>query len=149
MRAVVQRVSSVCVRVAGREIARGGEGLLALVGVAREDSLEQAENLARRIAQLRIFEGAAGGPERSLIDVGGTLCVVSQFTLYGDARKGRRPAYLAAAPGEQAAPLIDQLVAAARTLGVTVVTGSFGADMDVELCNRGPFTILLDTENRI
>jgi D-tyrosyl-tRNA(Tyr) deacylase len=149
VRAVVQRVSSVCVRVAGREIARAGEGLLALIGVSREDVPADADELARRIVQLRIFETEAGAAERSLLDCGGTLCIVSQFTLYADARKGRRPAYTAAAPAEYAEPLVARVATAARALGVTVVTGSFGAAMDVELCNRGPFTILLDTEKRI
>lgn len=148
MRAVVQRVSAARVLVEQREVARTGAGLLALVGVARADGPDEAESLARRIVQLRIFEGAPGGSERSLLEVGGSLCVVSQFTLYADARKGRRPSFGAAAPAAQAEPLLQQLVAAARALGAAVVTGSFGASMDVELCNRGPYTILLDTRDR-
>ena len=125
-----------------------GEGLLALVGVASEDGEDAAGELARRLVHLRIFADADGRPNRSLLDSGGTLGVVSQFTLLGDARQGRRPSYVRAAPGERAEPLVATLVDAARELGVTVVTGRFGAMMDVHLVNTGPVTILLDTERR-
>lgn len=125
-----------------------GEGLLALVGVASEDGEDAAGELARRLVHLRIFADADGRPNRSLLDSGGTLGVVSQFTLLGDARQGRRPSYVRAAPGERAEPLVVTLVDAARELGVTVVTGRFGAMMDVHLVNTGPVTILLDTERR-
>lgn len=148
MRAVVQRVSSASVSVEGREIARMGAGLVALVGVAREDGEAQALELASRLVELRIFPDAAGRMNRSLLEVGGGLAVVSQFTLFGDARHGRRPSYTAAAPAAHAGPLIDALVSRARALGVAVVTGRFGAEMDVALVNRGPVTILLDTEKR-
>ena len=123
-------------------------GLLALVGVGSEDGEEQARELARRMLHLRIFPDASGRMNRSLLEVGGTLGVVSQFTLFGDARHGRRPSYGAAAPGERAEPLIAVLVETARDLGVPVVTGRFGAMMDVSLVNQGPVTILLDTDKR-
>ena len=123
-----------------------GEGLVALVGVRVEDALADAENLARRIVHLRIFPDESQRMNRSLVDAGGTLAVVSQFTLYADARKGRRPSYAKAAPAESAAPLIDAVAAAVRRCGVTVVTGRFQAMMDVSLVNTGPVTILLDTE---
>ena len=148
MRAVVQRVSSASVSVEDREIARMGAGLLALVGVGRDDGEAQARELASRMLELRIFPDADGRMNRSLLEVGGTLGVVSQFTLFGDARHGRRPSYTAAAPAAHAGPLIDALVARARELGVAVVTGAFGAEMDVALVNQGPVTILLDTERR-
>ena len=148
MRAVVQRVRSGRIQVAGEEVGSMGEGLLALVGVGREDGPAQAGELARRMLHLRIFPDDRGRPNRSLLDVGGTLGVVSQFTLYADARQGRRPSYTRAAPAEQAEPLVHALVEAARSLGAPVVTGRFGAMMDVSLVNRGPVTILLDTEKR-
>jgi D-tyrosyl-tRNA(Tyr) deacylase len=146
MRAVVQRVSSAEVKVAGEGVAAMGPGLLALVGVGRSDGPPQASELAHRIVHLRIFGDEEGRMNRSLCDVGGTLGVVSQFTLYGDARQGRRPFFGDAAPAEVAEPLIEALVAAAGDAGVTVVQGRFGAMMDVSLVNAGPVTILLDTE---
>lgn len=148
MRAVAQRVSSASVSVEGREIARMGAGLLALVGVGRGDEEAQARDLARRLVELRIFPDALGRMNRSLLEAGGTLGVVSQFTLYGDARHGRRPTYAAAAESARAEPLLGALVEAARALGAPVVTGRFGAAMEVALVNQGPVTILLDTEKR-
>ena len=124
------------------------EGLLALVGVGRDDTPGQAEELARRLVHLRVFGDENGRMNRSLLEVGGTLGVVSQFTLFGDARQGRRPSYARAAPAEQAEPLIEVLIEAARGLGVPVVTGRFQAMMDVALVNAGPVTILLDTEKQ-
>ena len=123
-----------------------GEGLLALVGVGRDDGEEQATELARKLVHLRIFAGESGRMDRSLLDTDGTLGVVSQFTLMADARQGRRPSYVRAAPGEQAEPLLERLMAEARALGAPVVTGRFGAMMEVELANAGPVTILLDTD---
>jgi D-tyrosyl-tRNA(Tyr) deacylase len=123
-----------------------GEGLLALVGVGRDDGEEQATELARKLVHLRIFAGQSGWMDRSLLDTHGTLGVVSQFTLMADARQGRRPSYVGAAPGEQAEPLLERLMAEARALGAAVVTGRFGAMMEVELANAGPVTILLDTD---
>lgn len=125
-----------------------GEGLLALVGVGRDDAPAQAEELARRLVHLRVFPDESQRMNRSLLEVGGTLGVVSQFTLFGDARQGRRPSYARAAPAEQAEPLIEVLVEAVRELGVPVVTGRFRAMMDVALVNAGPVTILLDTEKQ-
>ena len=134
--------------VEGTEIARMGEGLLALVGVGVRDDEAQARELARRLVQLRVFPDAQGRMNRSLLEVGGTLGVVSQFTLFGDARHGRRPSYVDAAPGERAEPLVACVVESARALGAPVVTGRFGALMDVSLVNVGPVTLLLDTEKR-
>jgi len=125
-----------------------GEGLLALVGVGREDTAAQAEALAQRIANLRIFEDESERMNRSLLDTGGTLGVVSQFTLYGDARRGRRPSFAGAAPADRAEPLIRALEQAARELGIEVVSGRFQAMMDVELVNMGPVTILMDTDKQ-
>ncbi len=123
-----------------------GAGLLALVGVGREDTGAEARELARRTVQLRIFEDDSERMNRSLLDTGGTLGVVSQFTLYGDARQGRRPSWARAAPAAQAEPLVAVFSEAARDLGVPVVSGRFGSMMEVELVNSGPVTILLDTD---
>jgi D-tyrosyl-tRNA(Tyr) deacylase len=122
------------------------EGLLALVGVGQGDTVESAAALAQRMVHLRIFGDESDRMNLSLLDTGGTLGVVSQFTLYGDARHGRRPSFVAACPAEEAALLIDAVVDSARALGVRVVTGRFQAAMEVSLVNSGPVTILLDTE---
>ena len=143
---MVQRVRSARIRVGPETVSEMGAGLLALVGVKRGDGLETARDLARKLVHLRVLADDAGLMNRSLLDAGGALGVVSQFTLYGDARKGRRPAFVDAAPGEEAEPLLQALADAARALGVTVVTGRFGATMDVELVNAGPVTLLLDSE---
>jgi D-tyrosyl-tRNA(Tyr) deacylase len=127
-------------------ICEMGAGLLALTGVGRADTLESARELARRIVGLRIFNDDSDRMNRSLLETGGTLGVVSQFTLFGDARHGKRPSYLEACPAERAAPLIEAVVEAARELGAPVVTGRFQAEMEVSLINTGPVTILLDTE---
>jgi D-tyrosyl-tRNA(Tyr) deacylase len=148
VRAVAQRVSQAAIRVEGVLIAEMGAGLLALVGVAREDGPAQALELAARLVHLRVFPDAQGRMNRSLLESGGTLGVVSQFTLMGDARQGRRPAFTAAAPGPQAEPLLEALIDAARRLGAPVVSGRFGAQMEIALQNEGPVTILLDTERR-
>jgi D-tyrosyl-tRNA(Tyr) deacylase len=148
VRAVVQRVRCARVSVDGEAICSMGEGLLALVGVGRGDAAAQAHDLARRLVHLRVFNDAAERMNRSLLDTGGTLGIVSQFTLCGDARQGRRPSYVEAAPASQARPLIDAVVEAARGLGVPVVCGQFQAMMDVALVNAGPVTILLDTEKQ-
>ena len=140
MRAVLQRIDSAQVVVDGDVVgAIDGEGLLALVGVTHDDGADQVATLARKIAELRILRG-----ERSVIEAGAGVLVVSQFTLYGDARKGRRPSWSAAAPGPVAEPLVDALVTALRERGITVATGRFGADMRVELVNDGPTTLILD-----
>lgn len=145
MRAVAQRVRSARVCVAGEVVGEMSAGLLALVGVARGDSEADADALAEKLVNLRVFEDDQGRMNRSLAETGGALGVVSQFTLLGDCRKGRRPSWDGAAPPEQAEPLIERLVRQARSTGVTVVTGRFRATMEVELCNQGPVTLLLDT----
>lgn len=145
MRAVAQRVSCARVRVAGAVVAELEAGLLALVGVAREDAERDARALAEKLVHLRIFADENGAMNRSLLETGGALGVVSQFTLLGDARKGRRPSFDGAAKPEHAEPLIEIVVAHARSLGVTVVTGVFRAEMEVELVNAGPVTLILDT----
>ncbi|HET6304641.1 MAG TPA: D-aminoacyl-tRNA deacylase [Myxococcota bacterium] len=148
MRAVVQRVSRAAIRVGGESVGSLERGLLALVGVGRGDGAAAAGELARRIVGLRVFEDEQGRMNRSLLEVGGALGVVSQFTLYGDARRGRRPSFAEAAAPAEAAALLDALVACARELGARVVTGRFQAHMEVELVNAGPVTILLDTDKR-
>ncbi len=146
MRAVVQRVRSARIRVKGESVGEMGEGLLALVGVGREDGPAQAEELARKLVHLRVFHDEEGRMNRSLLETGGQLGVVSQFTLFGDARRGRRPSFTGAAPPERAEPLIRAVIDTASAAGVSVITGRFRAMMDVELLNAGPVTILLDTE---
>jgi D-tyrosyl-tRNA(Tyr) deacylase len=148
VRAVAQRVSQACIRVGGEVVGRMGGGLLALVGVARADDPSAAVELARKLVHLRVFPDAERRMNASLLESGGTLGVVSQFTLLGDARKGRRPSFGEAAAPEQAEPLVGALCREAESLGVPVVTGRFGALMEVELVNQGPVTILLDTERR-
>jgi D-tyrosyl-tRNA(Tyr) deacylase len=148
VRAVVQRVARARVTVGGEEVLHIGEGLLAFVGVGRDDARPAAEELGRRLVQLRVFPDAGQRMNRSLLDTGGSLALVSQFTLFGDARHGRRPSFGEAAPAEQAQPLLEAVAEAARAQGVAVACGRFGAQMDVELVNAGPVTILLDTERR-
>ncbi|GFH64359.1 MULTISPECIES: D-aminoacyl-tRNA deacylase [Streptomyces] len=140
MRAVVQRVDGASVVVDGETVGEiSGEGLCVLVGVTHEDTEEQAARLARKLWSLRVLD-----EERSCSDTGAPLLVISQFTLYGDARKGRRPTWSAAAPGPVAEPLVETVVARLRELGATVATGRFGAKMRVGLTNDGPFTVLLE-----
>jgi len=146
MRAVVQRVSRAKVTVEGRITGEIGAGLMVLLGVGREDSPAVAASLAEKVANLRIFEDEQGKMNRSLLDVKGAALVVSQFTLYGDARGQRRPSFISAAPPEQAAALYEEFNKALRALGVTVATGIFQAMMSVELVNEGPVTILLDSD---
>jgi len=145
MRAVIQRVSSARVEVAGETVASIGTGFLALVGVARDDVEDDARATASKISGLRVFNDDEGAMNRSLSDVGGAVLAVSQFTLYGDVRKGRRPSFIDAAPGESAQPLFDRVVELLRRDGITVATGVFGATMRVELANEGPVTILIDS----
>jgi D-tyrosyl-tRNA(Tyr) deacylase len=146
MRAVVQRVSRAKVTVEGRVTGEIGAGLMLLLGVGREDSEAVAASLAEKVANLRIFEDEHGKMNRSLLDVKGAALVVSQFTLYGDARGQRRPSFISAAPPEKAAALYQEFNSALRALGVTVATGIFQAMMSVELVNEGPVTILLDSD---
>lgn len=145
MRAVVQRVSSARVEVAGKPVGSIGTGLLAFVGVARDDVDDDARITASKIAGLRVFNDDDGAMNRSLLDVGGGVLAVSQFTLYGDVRKGRRPSFVDAAPGETARPLFDRVVELLRRDGIAVETGVFGASMQIELTNDGPVTILIDS----
>jgi D-aminoacyl-tRNA deacylase len=145
VRAVVQRVSSASVAIDGRQSAAIGIGFLALVGVARDDTDEDAGAIASKIAGLRVFNDDTGAMNLSLTDVDGSILAVSQFTLYGDARKGRRPSFIDAAPGPQAEPLFDRVVELLRRQGLRVETGVFGAQMQVSLVNEGPVTILLDS----
>ncbi|MFC1409493.1 D-aminoacyl-tRNA deacylase [Streptacidiphilus sp. N1-12] len=140
MRAVAQVVTEAKVTVDGEVVGSIlGPGLCVLVGVTHDDTPEQAALLARKLWSLRVLEG-----EKSCSDLAAPLLVISQFTLYGDARKGRRPTWNAAAPGPVAEPLVDEVVAQLRALGATVETGRFGADMKVSLVNDGPFTVLLE-----
>ncbi|MFC3998472.1 D-aminoacyl-tRNA deacylase [Nocardiopsis sediminis] len=140
MRAVVQRVAHASVTVGGETVGEiKGPGLLALVGVTHTDTASEARRLAEKMWRLRILDG-----ELSCSDIGAPLLVVSQFTLYGDARKGRRPTWQAAAPGPVAEPVVDAVVDTLRGLGAHVETGVFGADMSVALTNEGPFTVLLE-----
>jgi D-tyrosyl-tRNA(Tyr) deacylase len=145
VRAVVQRVSRASVTVDGETVGAIGRGLLILVGVAHDDDASAARRLAGKCVGLRIFPDDQGRFDRSLLDVGGEALVVSQFTLLADVRKGRRPAFTAAASPEIAAPLCDAFAAALREAGVTVATGRFGAKMLVESVNDGPVTIVIDS----
>lgn len=149
MRAVIQRVTRASVTVEGRVAGEIGAGLLVLLGVSRTDNPESATYLAEKIANLRIFSDGAGKMSLSLLDVGGSALLVSQFTLYGDTRGGRRPSYIQAAPPEQAGLLYEEFVRSIRSLGVPVETGVFQAHMQVELVNDGPVTILLDSEKGV
>jgi len=146
MRAVVQRVSRARVSVEGSVMGEITAGLMILLGVGRDDTSAVAVSMAEKIANLRIFEDNERKMNRSLLDVRGSALVVSQFTLYGDARGQRRPSFIAAAPTEQAKMLYEEFSDALRNLGVTVATGIFGAMMSVELINEGPVTILLDSK---
>ena len=149
MRAVIQRVTRASVTVEGRVAGEIGAGLLVLLGVSRTDNPETAAYLAEKIVNLRIFSDEAGKMNLSLLDVGGSALLVSQFTLYGDTRGGRRPSYIQAAPPEQAGLLYEEFVRSIRSLGVPVHTGVFQAHMQVELVNDGPVTILLDSEKGV
>jgi D-tyrosyl-tRNA(Tyr) deacylase len=146
MRAVVQRVSRARVTVEGRVTGEIGSGLMILLGVGREDTSAIAASMAEKVANLRIFEDDQGKMNRSLLDVKGAALVVSQFTLYGDARGQRRPSFISAAPPEKAKALYEEFTLAMQNLGVSVATGIFQAMMSVELVNEGPVTILLDSE---
>jgi len=146
MRAVVQRVSRARVTVDGHVTGEIADGLMILLGVGRNDTSAVANKMAEKIANLRIFEDGDRKMNHSLLDVKGSALVVSQFTVYGDARGQRRPSFVAAAPPEQARKLYEEFSEAMRSLGVTVATGVFQAMMSVELVNEGPVTILLDSD---
>ena len=149
MRAIIQRVTRARVTVASRVAGEIQSGVLILLGVGRADTSESAEYLAEKIANLRIFADDAGKMNRSLVEIGGSALVVSQFTLYGDTRGGRRPSYIQAATPEDANRLYEEFVRCLRSFGVPVETGVFQAHMEVELVNDGPVTILLDSEKTI
>jgi D-tyrosyl-tRNA(Tyr) deacylase len=146
MRAVVQRVSRASVTVDGRVTGEIAGGLMILLGVGREDTPAIAASMAEKVANLRVFEDDLGKMNRSLLDVKGAALVVSQFTLYGDARGQRRPSFISAAPPEKAKALYEEFTRAMQALGVSVAIGIFQAMMSVELVNEGPVTILLDSE---
>jgi D-tyrosyl-tRNA(Tyr) deacylase len=148
VRALLQRTSGASVRVGDETVGSIGRGLVVLVGVGPADDAAIVDGLARRIAELRIFRDEAGRTNHSLLDVAGEALVVSQFTLYADTSRGRRPGFTDAAPPDQAERLVRRLASALEALGVPVATGRFGAEMAVELVNDGPFTIWLDTADR-
>ncbi len=148
MRAVIQRVTNARVIISGEEYSRIGPGLLVLVGVEREDTAEDAGMLARRIVELRIFEDEAGKMNRSIAETGGHILAVSQFTLLGDCRRGRRPSFDPAAPPDLARELYQKFVDEVGSLGTPVATGVFQAMMDIELTNQGPLTFILDSRKR-
>jgi D-tyrosyl-tRNA(Tyr) deacylase len=145
VRAVVQRVAEASCRVEGETVGAIGPGLVVLLGVGQEDAAADADYLADKVLNLRVFPDEAGQMNRSVLDVGGGLLVVSQFTLLGDARRGRRPSYIEAAQPEEANRLYEHFVARLRPSGLEVATGVFRAMMDVSLVNQGPVTILLDS----
>jgi D-aminoacyl-tRNA deacylase len=148
MRAVVQRVKRCVVTVAGRMVGQIDEGLLVYLGIGREDTARDVKPMADKIANLRIFTDVHDKMNLSVLDTGGSILVVSQFTLFGDAREGRRPSYSSAAEPDKARALYEDLVAALRLAGVVVETGEFQAMMEVSYTNMGPVTILLDSEKR-
>jgi len=146
MRAVIQRVKRAEVRVNGKAVGSVGQGMVLLLGIGREDTQESAEWLADKIVNLRIFDDSQGRMNHSIAEAQGALLCVSQFTLYGDCRKGRRPSYDRAAPPEAANRLYEAFLGFVRTRGIHVQTGQFQAMMEVELVNDGPVTLLLDSE---
>ena len=145
MRCVVQRVTEAAVRIGGEVVGQAGKGFLLLIGVEAGDTAEDMDYIARKVPNLRIFEDEDGKMNRSLLDVGGDILAVSQFTLLGDARGGRRPSFITAARPEVADSMYEALVERGRSEGVHVETGRFGAEMKVSLVNDGPVTILLDS----
>jgi D-tyrosyl-tRNA(Tyr) deacylase len=146
MRAVVQRVSRARVTIQGRLAGEVGRGLLILLGVTHDDTSERAKWLAEKVAGLRIFSDDDDGKmNRDVMEAGGGVLIVSQFTLYGDCRKGRRPSFIDAAPPDKAIPLYEAFIQAVKAQGIPVATGEFGADMQVELVNDGPVTLIVDS----
>ncbi|MDQ0417764.1 D-tyrosyl-tRNA(Tyr) deacylase [Croceifilum oryzae] len=149
MRVVIQRVSEASVTVDEQIVGAINQGLLLLVGITENDGEEEVQTLAEKVVHLRIFEDEEGKMNKSLLDLGGAILSVSQFTLYGDCRKGRRPSFMAAARPELAQPLYERFNEQLRHFGVEVQTGIFGAMMDVSLHNDGPVTILLDSQDLV
>ena len=148
MRIVLQRVAHASVTVDEKVIGKIQRGFLLLVGVTHDDAMEDMEYLVRKIVQMRIFEDEEGKLNRSIQDIGGEILSVSQFTLYAETKKGNRPSFSKAAPGDVAIEMFEQFNGLLRKTGIPVETGQFGADMKVELLNDGPVTILLDSKNR-
>ena len=148
MRAILQRTTGASVRVEGDVVGAIGPGLVILLGVGPDDTEAVADDLARKVVELRIFRDEEGRTNRALLEVGGDALVVSQFTLFADTRRGRRPGFTGAAPAELADRLYLRFASAIREMGVEVATGRFGAEMAVDLVNDGPFTIWLDTDER-
>ena len=148
MRVVLQRVAHASVTVEEKVIGKIQRGFLLLVGVTHDDAMEDMEYLVRKIVQMRIFEAEEGKLNRSIQDIGGEILSVSQFTLYADTKKGNRPSFSKAAPGDVALKMFEQFNGLLRDTGIPVETGQFGADMKVELLNDGPVTILLDSKTR-
>jgi D-tyrosyl-tRNA(Tyr) deacylase len=146
MRAVIQRVSRATVSIAGETAGAIDAGLVVLLGVTHDDTPDDARWLAEKIVGLRIFNDEAGKMNRDVTDVGASVLIVSQFTLYGDCRKGRRPSFIDAAPPPVAIPLYETFINGVKGLGVRVATGKFGADMEVELVNDGPVTLIVDSK---
>src|SRR5947207_11783702 len=146
MRALLQRVSQASVTVDEHTVGQIGWGLLVLLGVGQDDSEAQVKTLADKIVHLRIFGDDEGKMNRSLLDISGEVLVVSQFTLYADMRRGRRPSFVSAAPPVVAEPLIERFKEAIASYGLTVASGIFGASMQIDLCNEGPVTIWMDSE---
>lgn len=146
MRAIIQRVSQASVTVANEIVGAIGPGMVVLLGVGQADTAQQIEQIGRKILDLRIFDDESSKPNIALRDSGGAVLLVSQFTLYADTSRGRRPGYSHAAHPDIAAPLVDQMAAFLRNHGVTVETGQFGAEMKVSLVNEGPYTIFLDSD---
>ena len=147
MRALIQRVSRASVSVDGETVGRIGSGLAVLIGVAREDSQAQIDYIVNKTANLRIFPDSEGKFDRSALDVGAELLAISQFTLYADTRRGRRPGFSQAAPPNEAAAIFESVLTAFRETGLTVQTGRFQAHMTVEIVNDGPVTIMLDSDD--
>jgi D-tyrosyl-tRNA(Tyr) deacylase len=147
MRAVIQRVSRARVVIDGETVGEVGRGLLVLLGVTHADTADEAARLADKVVGLRIFNDADGKMNLSIADVGGGVLVVSQFTLYGDCRKGRRPSFIDAARPEVAVPLYEAFVKGVKALGIPAATGRFGAMMQVELVNDGPATLIVDSQS--
>lgn len=146
MRVLLQRVTEASVRIDGEQVGQIGGGLLLLIGVTHTDTKKEADFLVDKCVNLRVFDDDNGVMNRSLLETGGAILAVSQFTLYGDARKGRRPAYVAAAPGPVSEPLYNYFVEGLKARGVHVETGRFGADMAVSLINDGPVTLMLEKD---
>jgi D-tyrosyl-tRNA(Tyr) deacylase len=146
MRAIIQRVSQASVTVANQVVGNIDSGMVVLLGIGQGDSFQHIEQIGRKILELRIFDDESGKPNISLRDSGGAVLLISQFTLYADTSRGRRPGYSHAAHPDIAAPLVDQMAAFLRDNGVTVATGQFGAEMQVALVNEGPYTIVLDSD---